>query len=119
LTFWVVGVAGISAFTRVFDALCPATTDPRNVTPGFASGWQRDSGPRTRRKPHRWRRSNPLPGFSVFAKDDTGQIFHTYSVYACDTEDVGTVYGFPSTSCPRIAMSGPAATDPGSPPRQI
>jgi predicted dithiol-disulfide oxidoreductase (DUF899 family) len=35
-----------------------------------------------------------LPGFSVFTKDESGQIFHTYSVFARGTEDVGTVYGF-------------------------
>ena len=38
--------------------------------------------------------SDELPGFSVFTKDETGQIFHTYSVFARGTEDVGTVYGF-------------------------
>ncbi|MCA0250366.1 MAG: DUF899 domain-containing protein [Proteobacteria bacterium] len=35
-----------------------------------------------------------LPGYSVFTKDDTGQIFHTYSVFARGTEHTGTVYGF-------------------------
>lgn len=35
-----------------------------------------------------------LPGFSVFTKDESGQLFHTYSVFARGTEDVGTVYGF-------------------------
>ena len=40
------------------------------------------------------RRSDELPGFSVFTRDETGQIFHTYSVFARGTEDVGTVYGF-------------------------
>jgi predicted dithiol-disulfide oxidoreductase (DUF899 family) len=35
-----------------------------------------------------------LPGFSVFFKDDAGDVFHTYSVYARGTEQVGTVYGF-------------------------
>jgi predicted dithiol-disulfide oxidoreductase (DUF899 family) len=38
--------------------------------------------------------SDELPGFSVFTKDESGQIFHTYSVFARGTEDVGTVYGF-------------------------
>ena len=38
--------------------------------------------------------SDELPGFSVFTKDEYGQIFHTYSVFARGTEDVGTVYGF-------------------------
>jgi predicted dithiol-disulfide oxidoreductase (DUF899 family) len=35
-----------------------------------------------------------MPGYSVFAKDDQSQIFHTYSVFARGTEHVGTVYGF-------------------------
>ena len=38
--------------------------------------------------------SDELPGFSVFTRDEAGQIFHTYSVFARGTEDVGTVYGF-------------------------
>jgi predicted dithiol-disulfide oxidoreductase (DUF899 family) len=38
--------------------------------------------------------SDEMPGLSVFAKDDAGRIFHTYSVFARGTEDVGTVYGF-------------------------
>jgi predicted dithiol-disulfide oxidoreductase (DUF899 family) len=38
--------------------------------------------------------SDEMPGCSVFAKDDAGRIFHTYSVFARGTEDVGTVYGF-------------------------
>ena len=38
--------------------------------------------------------SDELPGYSVFTKDETGQIFHTYSVFARGTEDVGTAYGF-------------------------
>jgi len=38
--------------------------------------------------------SDELPGYSVFTKDEAGQIFHTYSVFARGTEDVGTVYGF-------------------------
>ena len=38
--------------------------------------------------------SDEMPGFSVFAKDGAGDVFHTYSVFARGTEDVGTVYGF-------------------------
>jgi predicted dithiol-disulfide oxidoreductase (DUF899 family) len=38
--------------------------------------------------------SDELPGLSVFAKDEAGGIFHTYSVFARGTEDVGGVYGF-------------------------
>ena len=38
--------------------------------------------------------SDEMPGLSVFAKDDAGRIFHTYSVFARGTEDVGGVYGF-------------------------
>ena len=38
--------------------------------------------------------SDELPGYSVFTRDESGQIFHTYSVFARGTEDVGTVYGF-------------------------
>ena len=38
--------------------------------------------------------SDELPGFRVFTRDEIGQIFHTYSVFARGTEDVGTVYGF-------------------------
>lgn len=38
--------------------------------------------------------SDELPGFSVFAKDAVGDIFHTYSVFARGTEDTGSVYGF-------------------------
>ena len=34
-----------------------------------------------------------MPGYSVFAKNDQGEIFHTYSVFARGTEDVGGVYG--------------------------
>lgn len=34
--------------------------------------------------------SDELPGYSVFTKDESGQIFHTYSVFARGTEDVGT-----------------------------
>lgn len=35
-----------------------------------------------------------LPGYSVFARDGDGRIFHTYSVFARGTEHTGTVYGF-------------------------
>lgn len=35
-----------------------------------------------------------LPGYSVFAKDAAGDIFHTYSVFARGTELMGGVYGF-------------------------
>ena len=38
--------------------------------------------------------SDEMPGISVFTKDESGQIFHTYSLFARGTEDVGTVYGF-------------------------
>jgi len=34
-----------------------------------------------------------LPGYSVFYKDEAGDIFHTYSVFARGTEQVGGVYG--------------------------
>jgi predicted dithiol-disulfide oxidoreductase (DUF899 family) len=37
--------------------------------------------------------SDEMPGYSVFAKDEQGDIFHTYSVFARGTEDVGGVYG--------------------------
>ena len=33
-----------------------------------------------------------LPGLSVFAKSDTGEIFHTYSSYARGTEELLTTY---------------------------
>jgi predicted dithiol-disulfide oxidoreductase (DUF899 family) len=35
-----------------------------------------------------------LPGYSVFCKDEAGDIFHTYSTFARGTELVGGVYGF-------------------------
>jgi predicted dithiol-disulfide oxidoreductase (DUF899 family) len=38
--------------------------------------------------------SEELPGFSVFYKDETGDIFHTYSVFARGTELIGGAYGF-------------------------
>jgi predicted dithiol-disulfide oxidoreductase (DUF899 family) len=38
--------------------------------------------------------SDELPGYSVFYKDDKGDIFHTYSTFARGTELVGGVYGF-------------------------
>jgi predicted dithiol-disulfide oxidoreductase (DUF899 family) len=34
-----------------------------------------------------------LPGYSVFYKDEPGDIFHTYSVFARGTEQLGGVYG--------------------------
>jgi predicted dithiol-disulfide oxidoreductase (DUF899 family) len=34
-----------------------------------------------------------MPGYSVFAKNEQGDIFHTYSIFARGTEDVGGVYG--------------------------
>ncbi|MBV8185857.1 MAG: DUF899 domain-containing protein [Alphaproteobacteria bacterium] len=37
--------------------------------------------------------SEEMPGYSVFAKNEQGEIFHTYSVFARGTEDVGGVYG--------------------------
>jgi predicted dithiol-disulfide oxidoreductase (DUF899 family) len=38
--------------------------------------------------------SDELPGYSVFYKDEAGDIFHTYSTFARGTELVGGVYGF-------------------------
>jgi predicted dithiol-disulfide oxidoreductase (DUF899 family) len=38
--------------------------------------------------------SDELPGYSVFYKDDSGDIFHTYSTFARGTELLGGVYGF-------------------------
>ena len=35
-----------------------------------------------------------LPGYSVFYKDEAGDIFHTYSTFARGTEMLGGVYGF-------------------------
>jgi len=35
-----------------------------------------------------------LPGYSVFYKDEAGDIFHTYSTFARGTELLGGVYGF-------------------------
>ena len=35
-----------------------------------------------------------MPGYSVFYKDDAGDIFHTYSTFARGTELIGGVYGF-------------------------
>jgi predicted dithiol-disulfide oxidoreductase (DUF899 family) len=35
-----------------------------------------------------------LPGYSVFYKDEAGDIFHTYSTFARGTEMLGSVYGF-------------------------
>jgi predicted dithiol-disulfide oxidoreductase (DUF899 family) len=34
-----------------------------------------------------------MPGYSVFAKNEQGEIFYTYSVFARGTEDVGGAYG--------------------------
>jgi predicted dithiol-disulfide oxidoreductase (DUF899 family) len=38
--------------------------------------------------------SDEMPGYSVFYKDEAGDIFHTYSVFARGSEQVGGVYGF-------------------------
>ena len=38
--------------------------------------------------------SDELPGYSVFCKDEAGDIFHTYSTFARGTELMGGVYGF-------------------------
>ncbi len=35
-----------------------------------------------------------VSGYSVFYKDEAGDIFHTYSVFARGTEQIGGVYGF-------------------------
>ena len=35
-----------------------------------------------------------MPGYSVFYKDEAGDIFHTYSTFARGTELIGGVYGF-------------------------
>jgi predicted dithiol-disulfide oxidoreductase (DUF899 family) len=35
-----------------------------------------------------------MPGYSVFCKDDAGDIFYTYSTFARGTELLGGVYGF-------------------------
>ncbi len=35
-----------------------------------------------------------LPGYSVFYKDEAGDVFHTYSTFARGTELLGGVYGF-------------------------
>jgi predicted dithiol-disulfide oxidoreductase (DUF899 family) len=35
-----------------------------------------------------------MPGYSVFYKDEAGNIFHTYSTFARGTELMGGVYGF-------------------------
>jgi len=35
-----------------------------------------------------------MPGYSVFYKDEAGDIFHTYSAFARGTELMGGVYGF-------------------------
>jgi predicted dithiol-disulfide oxidoreductase (DUF899 family) len=33
-----------------------------------------------------------MPGFSVFYKDEAGQVFHTYSVFARGTDQLGSTY---------------------------
>ncbi len=38
--------------------------------------------------------NDELPGYSVFFKDEAGDIFHTYSTFARGTELLGGVYGF-------------------------
>jgi len=38
--------------------------------------------------------SDEMPGYSVFYKDEAGDVFHTYSVFARGTEQLGGVYGF-------------------------
>jgi len=38
--------------------------------------------------------SDEMPGYSVFYRDEAGDIFHTYSVFARGTEQIGGVYGF-------------------------
>ncbi len=38
--------------------------------------------------------TDELPGYSVFYKDEAGDIFHTYSTFSRGTELVGGVYGF-------------------------
>ena len=56
--------------------------------------------------------SDELPGFSVFTRDEPGQIFHTYSVFARGTERSSARSTASSTSRPRAATSRPAATCP-------
>ena len=36
--------------------------------------------------------SDEMPGFSVFYKDEAGQVFHTYSVFARGTDQLGSTY---------------------------
>ena len=36
--------------------------------------------------------SDEMPGFSVFCKDEAGQVFHTYSVFARGTDQLGSTY---------------------------
>jgi len=38
--------------------------------------------------------SDEMPGYSIFYKDEAGDIFNTYSVFARGTELMGGVYGF-------------------------
>ncbi len=37
---------------------------------------------------------NELPGISVFAKDESGQVFHTYSCYARGLDNMNVVYQY-------------------------
>jgi predicted dithiol-disulfide oxidoreductase (DUF899 family) len=46
-----------------------------------------------------------MPGISVFARDEGGAIFHTYSCYARGLDMMNTAYHY-STSCPRAATRG-------------
>ena len=58
--------------------------------------------PRRRRSAQRPSTTSPdgpymvdeLPGYSVFYKDEAGDIFHTYSTFARGSELMGGVYGF-------------------------
>jgi len=38
--------------------------------------------------------SDELPGFSVFTRDEGGQVFHTYSVFSRGTDQLGSTYSF-------------------------
>ena len=63
--------------------------------------------------------SDELPGFSVFTRDETGQIFHTYWVFARGT-GMSARSMASSASPPRAATSRTAESLPlGPPPRQI
>ena len=64
--------------------------------------------------------SDELPGFSVFTKDEAGQIFHTYSVFSRGTDQLGSTYGFLDlTPKGRNEPPGGNLTALGPPPRQI